>query len=74
MGWLVGGSCCGGHLQGLCPDLSWGLGTPELVHGFGSGLAIDGTVAGSGVLAEAEATSGKLAGTRPRSMQAVRDK
>ena len=54
------------------PDLSPDPGTPELEHGCGPELATACTEAECGVLAEA--TSGKLAGTRPRSMQAVRDR
>ena len=64
-GWLVGGSCRVGQLHGESL-------TPSLMHGCGIGLVTADTEAGSIVLQDP--TCGKLVGTRPRSMQAVRDR
>ena len=72
MGSLVGGSCLAGQWHGLVPDLSPGLGTPLLEHCCGGEVDIECTAAVSGT--SDDATSGKLAGTNPRSMQAVRDR
>ena len=67
-GWVVGGSVRFGHLHGA----SLMLGTPVLEQASGMGLVTGHRWAKSG--GSQDPTAGKLAGTNPKSMQAVSDR